>query len=109
MTIAWIAVGAAAAALASVADAACSYSSLPSYVYGIVVSDKTLCPAVNATCVVNKNCSLLGSGNPSVEDWNAIGSYLDAPDKWYTWYVRFSMVFMLTDVDVGPFQEDFPS
>ncbi|KAF0722466.1 hypothetical protein Ae201684_018409 [Aphanomyces euteiches] len=103
----WTRVGVAVAvAVASVADAACSYSSLPSYVYGVVVSDKTLCPAVNATCVVNKNtCALVGTGDPSVVDWNAIGSYLDAPTKWYSW--DFSGAFSVLNMDLMVFPNRF--
>ncbi|KAG9410983.1 hypothetical protein AC1031_019015 [Aphanomyces cochlioides] len=106
MTMAWRVGAAVAVAVASVADAACSYSSLPSYVYGVVVSDKTLCPAVNATCVVNKNtCALVGTGDPSVEDWNAIGSYLDAPTKWYSW--DFSGAFSVLNMDLMVFPNRF--
>ncbi|KAH9053562.1 hypothetical protein Ae201684P_015326 [Aphanomyces euteiches] len=57
-------------AAAQVNAASCPYTNLPASVTNVLVADKSLCPAPNATCIVTKACRYVGWQN--VTDWAGV-------------------------------------
>ncbi|ETV92302.1 TKL protein kinase, variant [Aphanomyces invadans] len=68
---------------ATPASTVCPYGKLPSAFNSVIVSDPSLCPPTNLTCVVDRSCKYIG-GSDTVS-WNAIGDYSGLPPNRTAW------------------------